>query len=143
MMELNNNPKQCENCCHTRVCSLKDKLKAYIEEYDMLNEKYGDFFPKNPSCPEYLSNKAINKHYHEINTPNDKPSDTVDKWVKKVKNNPFVYNGEPIKITYGDNDMGYGCYNQKVREEHCPTADNIRIEEFAKYINDLVRRYRE
>ena len=70
MNKINNNPKQCENCCHTRVCSLKEKLSAYIEEYDMLNEKYGDFFPKNPTCPEYLSNRSINRHYHEINVPN-------------------------------------------------------------------------
>lgn len=78
MMEFKNNPKQCENCCHTRVCSLKDKLKAYIEEYDILNEKYGDFFPKNPSCPEYLSNEAINKHYHEMRLQNDKIDEVED-----------------------------------------------------------------
>lgn len=70
MNKINNNPKQCENCCHTRVCSLKEKLSAYIEEYDMLNEKYGDFFQKNPTCPEYLSNGSINRYYHEINVPN-------------------------------------------------------------------------
>lgn len=148
MMELNNNPKQCENCCHTRVCSLKDKLKAYIEEYDMLNKKYGDFFPKNPNCPEYLSNNAINKHYHEINTPNDKidkeTSDAVDKqveeWVKRLKDSPFVCNGEPIKITF--RDSGRDEYERNnlnfIDEDKCCEVPKLTEEDFVKVLENIL-----
>lgn len=142
MMELNNNPKQCENCCHTRVCSLKDKLKAYIEEYDMLNKKYGDFFPKNPSCPEYLSSNGL------INTTNDKidketsniMNKQVEEWVKKLKDSPFVCNGEPIKITFRDSGRDECERNNLnfINEDKCCEAPKLTEEGFVKVLENIL-----
>lgn len=122
MIELNNNnPKQCNKCIHDRVCSLKEKLKAYIEEYDVLNEKYGDLFPKNPTCPEYLSNGAVNRHYHEI--PN------ADDILRKFKE-------EPIRVNKSETPKSKLNF---IDENECCNRKELNEEDFIKTLERILR----
>ena len=147
MIELNNeNPKQCENCCHSRVCSLKEKLKAYIEEYDVLNEKYGDLFPKNPSCPEYLSNGSINRHYHEIPKDEDakrkayehlvKTSDEKNKYFKESKKSEERKPLDKSKILYHvlpNNEFNF------INEDECCNKKQLTEEDIIKVLERVLR----
>lgn len=139
MIELNNeNPKQCEDCCHSRVCSLKEKLKAYIEEYDMLNDKYGDLFPKNPTCPEYLSNESINRHYHGI--PKDegikkrayehlvKTSDRKDKYLKKSEERKPLDKSKILYHVLPNNEFNF------IDENECCNKIKLTEEDIVKVL---------
>lgn len=149
MIELNNNnPKQCDKCIHNRVCNLKDKLKAYIEEYDVLNEKYGDLFPKNPNCPEYLSNGSINKHYPEI--PKDegikkrayehlvKTSDEKDKYLKESKKSEERKPLDKSKIFYYNLDDLPKSNLNFVNEDECCNKKQLTEEDIIKVLERVL-----